>query len=56
MDLNGSCVSVCEREIRNFPLQELLDDFKSQDAVLSQDMPYSAEKRPLLDYGHPLYY
>jgi hypothetical protein len=53
--------------------QDLLDDFKSQDMSLSQDLPYTmttmttmesgmesgmeaTSKRPLLDYGHPLYY
>ncbi|CAI8044417.1 Regulator of nonsense transcripts 1 [Geodia barretti] len=36
--------------------QEMMDDFKSQDGALSQDLPYSIDKRPMLDYGHPLYY
>ena len=34
----------------------MLEDFKSQDASLSQDLPYPMDKRPMLDYGHPLYY
>ena len=40
-------------------VQDLLDDFKSQDATLSQDLAYNTEvavQRPLLDYNHPLYY